>query len=277
MRRTTLILATLMLLFVLPDAASAGNRWLDSSDWHSWELSDHTWTSVQEFGPSRQRDRQPEVGAEQEQDGGGSSILSGDRLKSGGLSLLIPGLGQLRNGQRDKGLIMLGLEAAIWGTYLGFHGHANTLTDDYENWAEIYAGVPGGQTDDFYQSLGRFDNSDDYFDSLRREARAFGEDDPDPLGEDEQWQWRSEQSRRDYQKLRADANSAYDRRDMMVLFAIINRALSIFDAVRNGDRAGRPALAGNALGGEVLGTRLQMEVSSPVAEPTARLTAGWSF
>jgi len=275
---TMLVLAAMMFLITLPGGADAGERWLDSSDWRSWSLvqGQGQGTYAQEFGPTRERERSTEVGEQPDQDGDGSSILSGDRLKSGGLSLLVPGLGQLRNGQRDKGLIMLGVEAVIWGTYLGFHNHANTLSDDYEAWAEIYAGVPAGQTDDFYQSLGRFDNSDDYFDSLRREARAFLEPDPDPLSPDEEWQWRSEQARRDYQGLRADANSAYDRRDMMVLFAIVNRALSLFDAVRNGDQASS-SLTGSEVGGELLGTRVALDISAPMAEPSARLSAGWSF
>ncbi|MEZ4388364.1 MAG: hypothetical protein R3D98_12475 [Candidatus Krumholzibacteriia bacterium] len=257
------ILSVVVVALALPAVAQTGPRWLDSADWHRW-----TW--AQEIGgrPAEHR----EVGGERT--GGGSSLLSGTRLKSGGLSLLVPGLGQLRNGQRDKGLVMLGVEAVIWGTYVGFHHHAGTLTDDYEAWAEIYAGVPGGRTEDFYQSLGRYDNSDAWYDARLREARAFGEPTPDPPAAADQWQWRSEQARRDYQKLRADANSAYDRRDMMILFAIVNRALSVFDAVRNGDRA---AGDGTALGGTVLGTDLALEVSAPLAVPAARFSAGWSF
>ncbi len=257
-----LILMVAVLTLALPATAQTTARWLESADWHQW-----TW--AQEIGGAPSRDR--EVGGD---DGGGMSLLSGPRLKSGGLSLLVPGLGQLRNGQRDKGLVMLGVEAVIWGSYLGFHQHAGTLSDDYEAWAEIYAGVPTGQADDFYQSLGRYDNSDDWYDARLREARAFQEDTPDPPAPAEEWQWRSVQARRDYQNLRADANEAYDRRDMMVLFAIVNRAISAFDAIRNGDRS---ADHQNALGGKVLGTDLALEVSAPLAVPAARLTAGWSF
>lgn len=257
-----LILTVAVLTLASPDASLATERWLESSDWQRWDL-------VNEFG---QRPSRPgEVGQTTE---GGTSLLSGTRLKSAGLSLLVPGLGQLRNGQRGKGLIMLGVEAVIWGTYAGFHRHAGSLGDDYEAWAEIYAGVPTGRTDGFYQTLGRYDSSDDWYDSRRREARAFGDPDPAPPGADEQWQWRSEQARRDYQLLRADADLAYSRRDRMVLFAVINRAISVFDAVRNGDRdPAEPA----TLGARVFGADLALEVSAPLAEPEAQLSAGWSF
>lgn len=262
MLRTSKLILMAVLSLVVPAAAQGEARWLESGDWHQWDL-------VQEFGDTRERPR--EVGGEDS--GGGGSLLSGTRLKSGGLSLLVPGLGQLRNGQRTKGLIMLGVEAAIWGAYAGFHQHAGTLTDNYEAWAEIYAGVPTGQTDDYYQTLGRYDTSEEWYDSRRREARAFGEPEPDPPSADEEWEWRSEQARRDYLSLRADANEAYDRREMMILFAIVNRGLSVFDAVRSGgQRQAEPTV-----GTRMLGTDVALEVSAPLAEPTARLSAGWSF
>lgn len=257
-----LILTVAALALAWPEACGAAERWLESSDWHGWDL-------VDEFGQRSSRTR--EVG---QTAAGGTSLLSGTRLKSAGLSLLVPGLGQMRNGQRGKGLIMLGVEAVIWGTYAGFHRQAGALSDDYEAWAEVYAGVPSGRTDSFYQSLGRYDSSDDWHDSRLREARAFGDPAPEAPGPDEQWQWRSEQARRDYQLLRADADLTYSRRDRMVLFAVINRAISVLDAVRNGDR---DPDAPPSLGARVLGADLALEVSAPLAEPAAQLSAGWSF
>lgn len=280
MQRTSVILLTVLLLGGAAGAeAETLDQWFDSADWRQWDQAPSwtqtaTWDQVQEFGNDRPARR--EIGRDEEQtDDGGESLLSGRRLKAGGLSLLVPGAGQFYNGQRTKGLIMVGLEAVIWGTYLGFHQHANTLSDDYEAWASIYAGVPEGQSEDFYQAIGRYNDSDAWYDSQLREARAFGEATPDPPGEDEQWQWRSEQFRRDYQILRADANSAYDRRDNMILFAILNRAISAFDAVRSG--GARSADRAGTLDADVLGSRVALEVSAPLAEPAARLSAAWSF
>jgi TM2 domain-containing membrane protein YozV len=264
-------------------AEGALDAWFESSDWREWGWSvGGGWNDgdgrfgefgrVQEFGNDR-RDA-PELGPVEDDDG--QSLLSGRRLKAGGLSLLVPGAGQLYNGERTKGLIMIGIEAAVWGTYLGFHQHANTLADDYEAWAAIYAGVEEGRSDDLYQAIGRYDDSDAWYDSRLREARAFGESMPDPPGADEQWQWRSEQFRRDYQLLRADANEAYERRDMMVLFAIVNRAISVFDAVRSGGTPQDGRSAGT-LDTDVLGSRLALEVSAPLAEPSATVSAAWSF
>lgn len=261
----TILVVAAVAVAMAPATGVAGERWLASADWQRWDLVQD------EFGGGRGGDRAPEVGGES----GGTTLLSGSRLKAGGLSLLVPGLGQLANGQRTKGLVMLGLEAAIWGTYAGFHGHAGNLTDDYEAWAEIYAGVAPGQSGDFYQALGRYDDSDAWYESRLREARAFGDPAPEPLTEDQEWQWRSEQFRRDYQSLRADANEAFDRRDNLVLFAIVNRALAVYDAVRNGGT--HDADGDSRVGGRVLGTDLSVAVSAPLARPAATLSAGWSF
>ncbi len=241
--------------------ASKGD-FLDREDWRGW-------IGAQEIGGN---DEFTVASAAAEDRAGPSSTRR--RLAAGGLSLLVPGAGQFYNGERSKALIMVGIEAAVWGAYLGFDRHADNLSDDYRSWAGIYAGTGGEHADSYWQSVGRYLDSDAWYESQLREARAFGEPAPPPPGEDQQWQWRSEDFRRDYQILRADANEAYDRRDLMILFAILNRAVSVFDAVRNGDgrEPGEPAL-----GARVLGADLALEVSAPLPDPQARASCTWSF
>ncbi len=241
--------------------ASKGD-FLQRDDWRGW-------IGAQEIGGNDEFAVAP---SDAEDRTGPSSTKR--RLTAGGLSLLVPGAGQFYNGDRGKALIMVGIEAAVWGAYLGFDRHADNLSDDYRSWAGIYAGTGGTHPDSYWQSVGRYMDSDAWYESRLREARAFGEPAPAPPGEDQQWQWRSEDFRRDYQILRADANEAYDRRDLMILFAILNRAVSVFDAVRNGGarEAGEPVL-----GARVLGADLALEVSAPLPSPQARASCAWSF
>jgi hypothetical protein len=117
-------------------------------------------------------------------------------------------------------------------------------------------------------------DGDTWYESQLREARAFGEPAPPQPADSDLWQWRSEGYREDYQQLRANANSAYDNRDLMILFAILNRAVSVFDAVKNG---GAPADDGSALGTSVLGADVAVEVSPSWKRPAARAVASWSF
>lgn len=264
MKRTIILTAAALLLTgALPALAGGLGEFLEPGDWRSL-------LRAQEFG--RRADEFTTAPAASE-DGGPSD--TGRRLKAGGLSLLVPGAGQFYNGERGKGLVMVGVEAVIWGAYLGFDGHADGLHEDARNWAGIYAGTSGDHPDNFWQSVGRYMDSDAWYESQLREARAFDEDAPPPLGADQSWQWLSEDYRTSYQKLRADANAAYDRRDLMILFAILNRAVSVFDAVRNG---GAPDADGpSTIGARVLGADVALEVSRPLPDPEARASASWSF
>jgi hypothetical protein len=226
------------------------------------------WVDAQEFG------RTDEFTVSRDPDDDGSGGDTGRRIKAGAMSLIVPGAGQFYNGDRSKALIMVGVEAAVWGAYLGFDRHADNLSDDYRSWAGVYAGTAGEHPDSYWQAVGRYADSDAWYESRLREARAFGDPAPAAPGDDETWQWRNEGFRRSYQELRADANEAYDRRDLMILFAIINRAVSVFDAVRNGGEREPDA---PALGARILGADVALEVSAPLPSPQARASACWSF
>lgn len=156
----------------------------------------------------------------------------GQKLKAGFLSLLLPGAGQLYNGDSGKALIFAGAEAAVWTSYLVFHFQAEGLSGDYQDYAAIFAGTTGDHPETYWRALGRYMTSDEYNEQLERVARAERVEATGLIEGDDVWFWRSERFLENYQILRADANRAYDRRDFTVLFALINRAVSVYDAVR---------------------------------------------
>jgi len=169
----------------------------------------------------------------------------GQKLKAGLLSLLLPGAGQLYNGDRSKALLFGGAEAAVWTSYLVFHYQAEGLSNDYQDYASIFAGTDGAHTEKYWRAVGRYMTSDEYNESIERLARAEQVAATGLITADEGWFWRSERFRENYQILRADANRAYDRRDFTVLFALINRAVAVYDAVRGaGDDQHMLKLAG---------------------------------
>ncbi len=170
-------------------------------------------------------------GTHREADSGGPRNL-GTKIKAGLLSLLLPGAGQLYNGDRGKALLFAGAEAAVWTGYLVFHAQANGLSDDYREYASIFAGVDGDHTEKYWRAVGRYMTSDEYNEYLERVARAEQVEVSGLIEGSDVWFWRSEAARENYQLLRADAVRAYDRRDFTVLFALINRAVSVYDAVR---------------------------------------------
>ena len=167
------------------------------------------------------------------------------RVTAAGLSFLMPGLGQLYNGDRGKAYAFGGAELAVWLTYGVFNNIADGAAEDYREYAGIYAGISGDHTERYWRSAGRFMTSDQYNVSLLMEARAEDRDPSGLIEGPDAWFWRNEEHQSNYQLLRADANRAYDRRDFTIVFSIINRAIAAFDAARSaGDSEHMIELAG---------------------------------
>jgi len=64
--------------------------------------------------------------------------------------------------------------------------------------------------------------------------RAYLEDTPD-----NHWEWQSDAERRMYRDLRNGSKEAYRRADFMVVAAVVDRMISIIDAVRSAKRMNR--------------------------------------
>ncbi len=196
---------------------------------------------------------------------------TGQMVRAGVLSAVLPGAGQFYNGARKKAYIMGGAEVAIWVAYFVFDKQGDNRREDSEDWAAIYAGTSGDHDERYWQDVGHYSNSDLYIESLRREARALGED-YTTVGDDiVPWQWVNEERRAGYSELRAAGNSEYDKRDFMILFAVLNRTISVVDAVIG---AGKDD---GVLETEVMGLNLEMEVLPSFSDPGARCVVTRSF
>ena len=204
-----------------------------------------------------------------EESGGASN--TGDKVKAGLFSALVPGTGQLYNGEKKKGFIMLGIEVAIWGTYFIFDNEGDDRMDSAEDWAGVYAGTSGDHNDSYWQNVGKYMDSDAYNEALLREARALDEPAPTLVTGSDSWQWVSDDRRVSYSQLRSEGNSAYDRRDFMILFAVVNRAVSVVDAVIGaGNKPG-------TLDTEVLGMNMELEMIPSWRDPGARWVISRGF
>jgi hypothetical protein len=195
----------------------------------------------------------------------------GRQFKAGLLSLVLPGAGQFYNGHHERACLMAGAEAGIWVTYVVFDRQGDNRMETSREWAGIYAGTDGNHDDAYWQSVGQFLDSDAYNDSRYREARALQEPVSGLVGPEDAWQWVNTDRRYGYAKLRADGNSAYDRRDFMILFAVLNRAVSVFDAVIG---AGKVADATHA---RVLGLDVDLRLQPALTDPGARCVVSRRF
>jgi len=196
---------------------------------------------------------------------------TGDKVKAGLFSAIIPGTGQLYNGQNTKGYIMLGIEGAIWISYFVFDSQGDARMESAEEWAGIYAGTSGEHENSYWQNVGHHMDSDEYNESRLREARALEESPTGLIAPNDAWQWVNEDRKDSYSRIRSDGNSAYDRRDFMILFAVVNRAVSVVDAVLN---AGKDD---GVLETEVLGMNMELEMLPSFKDPGARWVVSRSF
>lgn len=206
---------------------------------------------------------------EQEEDKGPSN--TGAKVKAGLLSAVIPGAGQFYNKQKSKAYVMFGIEVAIWGAYFIFDHQGDSSMDSAEDWAGVYAGTSGDHENSYWQNVGQYMDSDAYNEAQLREARALQEDPSGLVSSTDAWQWANEDRRAGYGSLRSDGNSAYDRRDFMILFAVLNRAVSVVDAVIN---AGKED---GLLETEVMGLNMQLDMLPSFTDPGARWVVSRSF
>lgn len=204
-----------------------------------------------------------------EKEDGGPSNLS-RKTKAAALSALFPGAGQWYNGDRARAYWMGGIEVGIWGAFFLFDHQGDSWKDSATDYASIYAGTSGSHDDGYWISVGSYANSDNYYDALDREARALGEDYPVSRDAGE-WEWANDQRRQEFWRLWGDAHDAYDRRDYMYVFALVNRVVSMVDAVMGVDRID------GSLEAQVLGLEMQLAVDPDLAVPGARWTFSRSF
>ena len=235
-------------------------------------LAGQSFVTVQMPGTPRNQEIGGGVSEVAASDDGGGSSNTGDKVKAGLFSAIIPGTGQFYNKQQTKGLIFLGIDVAIWGSYFIFDSQGDSRSESYREYAGIYAGTSGAHEDSYWQAVGRYMDSDAYNEAILREARALQESPSGLVDGSDMWQWRNELYKQDYQQLRADANSAYDRRDFTWLFLILNRAVSAFDAVRNAGREGEPQH-----GIRLLGVDVAIDVSPSPHNPIAQCMVSRRF
>ena len=181
-------------------------------------------------------------------------------FKAFALSALLPGAGQFYNGSKIKPILFLGAEAAAWGFNLKFHNDGDEATDAYEayndaHWSEndyeqyLWLGyretddeavdarevshhLPDTKTQQYYEMTGKYNQFAWGWDDAALNGNNLeyyvGLDTIPPITGDPTTP--SSARRMIYEGMRDDANSKYDRADKMIIFAIVNRLVSGFEA-----------------------------------------------
>jgi hypothetical protein len=158
------------------------------------------------------------------------------------MSAVLPGWGEIYTGHTTRGRSFIATEAAIWIGYAAFTVQGGLRTDDYEEYARIFAGVPEGSSSGYYADVAdyiRSEGAGSYNEAVRKEARSLYPDDLEAqrryLAENgyfgsRAWEWESETRFDHYRTLRHDASISYRNAFYMTGLAILNRAVSAIDS-----------------------------------------------
>lgn len=157
-------------------------------------------------------------------------------------SMIIPGSGQMLSNARNRGEVMIWLDALLWIGWTGFSWYRTNREQDARIIAHQYAGADISIRDNkYYQALERYNNSETYNEDIRREARELYPDDPDAQRryfeshgyfDKAQWQWKSDSIRIfSYWQTRRSARNAGMAVSFFSAALVLNRIVSFIDCI----------------------------------------------
>lgn len=190
------------------------------------------------------------------------------------LSLMLPGAGQQYLGNTGRARMMFVAEAGVWSAFAGFKIQSRMREDRYKEMAELFAGVSGERSDDYYLAIAHYMSSEEFNIDVMREARFRFPEDRDKqieyfegngyFGEDA-WQWETTERRLDFRTTRTASRDSERRAVLTTGFAVLNRVISMIDLYLSfrlsdaGLRASIPRLVAEQEPGE--GFRLYISTS----------------
>ncbi|MBC8450711.1 hypothetical protein H8D73_00690 [bacterium] len=158
------------------------------------------------------------------------------------MSMVLPGWGEMYTGNDGRGRAFMAAEGAIWVGYASFGIQKGMREDDYREFAHVFAGVPQGSTDEYYQDIAdyiRSEGEDSFNEAIRSEARSLYPDDLDAQNAyflqhgyfgDTGWTWESKARFSEYLDLRHSASLSRKNAFHMLGLAVLNRAISGIDS-----------------------------------------------
>ena len=156
-------------------------------------------------------------------------------------SVIMPGLGEMIQGEKNRSRVFFIVEGSIWLSYFGF----NYLGHKIDNSARAFAikhsgGNPARSDDEYFDALEDYLSSDDYNLEVERNASYFFPDDPQLQQEyieengyfgQDAWEWDTLTNRSNYWEERRESREHLRRASFMPGFAIINRVVSVIDVI----------------------------------------------
>lgn len=158
-----------------------------------------------------------------------------------GMSLLLPGSGELALGKQKTGAVMLTADIIALSTYFHLDGRIKDLGQSYKEYAHTYADADMHQNDQFYLDLQSYTSSEEYNDYYVMIARNyFLIEHYDPIGfndyvsshiygDDLSWEWKTGENWKEYKKIRTQYQKARLNKNLALGAMLLNRMISLID------------------------------------------------
>lgn len=146
------------------------------------------------------------------------------------LSFILPGTGEYYAGSKKMATIFLGTEVLLWTTYFSFRIYGHWKKHDYQLYAVSHAGIsPAGKDQQYFVDIENYHNIREYNEAKLRQRNVGA---LYPENESYRWQWDSETSRLEYEKLRIKSDHAYSGSLFVIGGILANHIISGIDALR---------------------------------------------
>ncbi len=152
-------------------------------------------------------------------------------------SALVPGWGEYYVGHKRKARVFFAVEALTWMGLIGFTTYGNWKEDDFIRFAGERAGADlNGKNDWFLDIVGFYEDIDEY----NSYGRVYDPDRPYLVDNaSNHWRWQNPSDKELYRHLKNRSREAHRRANFMIGLAILNRVVSVIDAVRDARRSQR--------------------------------------
>ena len=144
-------------------------------------------------------------------------------------SLILPGLGELKMGHKDKARSFFIREAALWFVYLGGNSAANWYESDYNAFAALHANIDmQGKDYIFAVNMGQYDTMQEYNHAKSQQRQV---DKKYVEGEGIEWEWDSTENRIEFDKLRIQSITYEKYASFAIGSLLIHRIISLIDVI----------------------------------------------
>ena len=144
-------------------------------------------------------------------------------------SLLLPGMGELYADGYDSGKYFTIAEGVLWGTYIGMSVYASNQEDNFKAYATSNASINTvGKNDDYFATIGQFENIDEYNDQKALERNFNQMYDSETFF----WKWQSTEDRRTYRSMWSSSEQTNNDLRFVVGAMLLNRVVSAINAAR---------------------------------------------